>query len=114
MELGGLVVLVVLAAAMGEGVIEFIPVPILDWLKVTDKGVRTVILNLLSALLGVGIACNFHLGLFTFLGAAGDIEIVDQIITGVLIGRGSNYIHGLIKRFVLKEETALSSSKYSY
>lgn len=95
---------VVLAAAAGEGIIEFIPVPIINlFLPSEEKKVRTVILNLLSALLGVGLAINFELGLFSLLGAGGHLALVDAIVTGVLIGRGSNYIHGFIKNYILQE-----------
>ena len=93
--------LIILAAAAGEGVIEFIPGPILDWLCLTDKIKRTVVLNTLSAILGVVIAWNFNLGMFSLLGATGKLVAADEIITGVLVGRGSNYIHGIIRNFII-------------
>lgn len=99
------VLLIVLAAAAGEGIIEFIPVPIIDlFLPAEEKRVRTVILNLLSALLGVGLAINFELSVFSLLGAQGNQALVDAIVTGVLIGRGSNFIHGFIKNFIIQDE----------
>ncbi len=95
---------VILAAAAGEGIIEFIPVPIINlFLAPDEKKVRTVILNFLSALLGVGLAINFDLGLFALLGAGGRMALVDAVVTGILIGRGSNYIHGFIKNYILQE-----------
>jgi len=105
MELELKVALVILAAAIGEGIIEFIPVPILNLFisPGTNKRVRTVVLNTLSALLGVGLALNFNLGLFSLLGASGSITCVDSVVTGILIGRGSNYAHGFIKSFIIKE-----------
>jgi len=68
--------LVILAAAAGEGLIEFLIVPIVNAISWTTdipehKERRTVILNLLSALLGVGIALNFHLGIFLLMGTVG-------------------------------------------
>lgn len=103
-DLGLLIARVILAAAIGEGVIEFIPVPILNVFLPNveeNKPVRTVILNLLSALLGAGIALNFALGLFALLGARGLIFCLDPILTGILLGRGSNYIHAFVKKFIL-------------
>lgn len=103
MELVQLIALVVLAAAVGEGVIEFIPVPLLNLTTCSDK-IRTAILNTLSALLGVGIALNFQLGLFSLLGGTGTFAVVDPVLTGILVGRGSNYIHGFIKKFIINKE----------
>lgn len=114
MELVQLIGLIVLAAAVGEGIIEFIPVPLLNLIlpksgwqepEIHDRNsmLRTCILNTLSAILGVGIALNFNLGVFGLLGATGQIRVLDSILTGILIGRGSNYAHGFIKRFVMEK-----------
>ena len=100
-----LIGLLVLAAAIGEGIIEFIPAPLMN-LFLPDveenRPLRAFVLNTLSALLGVGIALNFDLGLFSLLGVTGQIAFLDSVLTGVLIGRGSNYAHGFIKKFILE------------
>jgi len=106
--------LIIFAAAVGEAVIEFIPAPLVDLAlpkfepdeveekvrKVREK-VRTVIFNLLSAILGVGIAFTFGSRLFEMLGAVRNFVGVDEVLTGIMIGRGSNFVHGLLKRFFL-------------
>lgn len=109
MDLVQLVGLIVLAAGVGEGIIEFIPVPVLNVVmpdSERNRTRRTFVLNLLSALLGVGIALNFRLGVFALLGATGQLAVLDPVLTGILIGRGSNYAHGFIKRFVMEKQTA--------
>jgi hypothetical protein len=106
MEVMQLIGLIILAAAVGEGVIEFLPVPILDKFIPNieaNRPVRTVILNILSAVLGVGIAVNFGLGLFSLLGAAGHLGAMDEVLTGVLVGRGSNYVHNFVEKFIISQ-----------
>jgi len=98
--------LVILAAAVDEGVIEFIISPVLEIFAKTkdteeNKPQRTVILNGLSAILGVLIAVNFSIGLFVLLGGSERFAGVDQVLTGVLVGRGSNYIHGFVEKFII-------------
>ena len=94
--------IVLFAATAGEGAIEFVISPIFDWLSISVKP-RVVLFNIISAGLGVFLANNFHIGVFAFLGAEMENVMVDFVITGILIGRGSNYIHGIIKQFILKE-----------
>ena len=105
MDLVQLAGIIILAAAVGEGVIEFVISPLLDLVLPSglegNKPLRTVVFNCLSAMLGVGIAVNFSLGVFSFLGARGFYPGLDMALTGVLLGRGSNYIHSFLKAFVL-------------
>lgn len=101
-ELFKQVLLVIFAAAVGEAVIEFLLVPIVDlFVHKTKIKVRTVIFNSLSGLLGVGIAFTFSLCLFKMLGAVSNFVGVDEMLTGVVIGRGSNFAHGLLKKYFL-------------
>jgi len=97
--------LIIFAAAVGEAAIEFLVAPIVDLGLPKDGDVRdklrTVIFNLLSAFLGVGIAFTFGLRLFEMLGAVRNFISVDEVLTGIMIGRGSNFVHGLLKRFFL-------------
>jgi len=101
-ELFKQVLVILFAAAVGEAVIEFVIVPVVD-LFVTKEEVkiRTVVFNSLSGLLGVGIAFTFSLCLFKMLGAISNFIGVDEILTGVVIGRGSNFAHGLLKKYFL-------------
>jgi len=108
MESGELILRVavlLLAAATGEAIIEFLGSPLLGlWVPDTEekKPKRTVILNYASAALGIGIALNFDLCLFALLGGSGHISAVDSLLTGCLIGRGSNYLHGFVAKYIFK------------
>ncbi len=109
------ILVLVLSAAVGEAVIEFLLSPLLDlvlntkgWLGVDDHDsrvqVRTVIFNCASAILGVLIAINFGLGLFAVLGTGGVVPDVDFVLTGIVVGRGSNFMHGFVNRYLFKKE----------
>lgn len=101
--------LALLAAAVGEGIIEFLVSPLIGlFLPNTPSNIekRTVIFNYCSAVLGVGIALNFSISLFAMLGAEGYLSSADNILTGILLGRGSNYVHDLLKRFIEGPDTA--------
>jgi hypothetical protein len=104
------VIVIVFSAAVGEGIIEFLFSPLVElWLpedkaddpqgKAQIKRTRTVLFNIASALLGVVIGIGFRLELFGALGATESIVGMDRVLTGVLIGRGSNWVHGLANRF---------------
>lgn len=101
-ELFKQVLVILFAAAVGEAVIEFIVAPVVGLFVTKEKlKVRTVIFNSLSGLLGVGIAFTFSLCLFKMLGAMSNFMGVDEILTGIVIGRGSNFAHGLLKKYFL-------------
>jgi len=103
-DLAALALLVLLAAVVGEGTIEFLVAPLVRmWIRSEDdvaREARTIVLNSLSGVLGVLIAFTFNLGLFTALGGEARWAEIDLVLTGVMIGRGSNYAHVLLKRFM--------------
>lgn len=66
------------------------------WVKVYTKYVAVAT--------GVALALNFRTDFFEeFLGLTSYFPYVGCILTGVLLGRGSNWLHDLWKRFVLNE-----------
>ncbi len=91
----------ILAAAVGEAAIEFLAKPPIKLALPGDERepVRAYIYSVLSAALGVGMALNWSLGLFALLGHLGKLESMDLVLTGILIGRGSNYIHDFVTRY---------------
>ena len=105
MEIVGVAMLVVFAAAAGEGLIEFLIAPLVELLLPLEGQLklRTFINNLVSAVLGVLLGIGFNLRAFGLLGGAEVIPHLDNIITGLLIGRGSNWVHELFKRFLTTE-----------
>lgn len=97
------IVVLILAAAVGEGINEFFFLPWLDNLKGKwDECTRVQVMRLWSGLVGVGIAWELSLNVFGLLGAGLNHPLVGNILTGLLIGRGSNYVHALISRYVQK------------
>lgn len=101
-ELLGLALLIIFAAAVGEAVIEFLVVPVVNlfWANNEEhKKKRTVLLNSLSGGLGVGIAFIFRLAIFTLLGGIATDIRYDYALTGILLGRGSNFVHSLLLKY---------------
>lgn len=113
MEIIGAAVIILLAAAVGESVIEFVAKPLVKRALRGDEREedRKIVYNLLSALLGIGIALNFGLGLFKMVGAYGQILQLDMILTGILIGRGSNWVHDFVTRYILGGNEQFESAK---
>ena len=111
-ELFKQVLVILFAAAVGEAVIEFLVAPVVDLFVTKEKlKVRTVVFNSLSGLLGVGIAFTFSLQLFTMLGAVSNFVGVDEVLSGIVIGRGSNFAHGLLKKYFLSVTNKLENLK---
>jgi len=102
-DLAKYLILVLFAASVGEAVIETLFSPLLDVFALTNLRLRTLIFNWTSAVLGVVIALGFKLQLFSLLGGVGQYGPIDSVLTGVIIGRGANFVHGLITSFFLKQ-----------
>jgi hypothetical protein len=61
---------------------------------VTPKWVKKVA----SIVLGVGVCIVYRVGLIALLGVEGGIPMVDFILTGVIISRGSNFLNDILTR----------------
>ena len=102
---------IMLGAAIGESLCEFLIGPAWDWLarrlKIEDDP-RAIIMRLFSALLGVGIALEYRLDIPALLGMGAVHGWVGQVLTGMLLGRGSNAVHEFFAKWVAqcKEEQA--------
>lgn len=95
--------LLFIAAVVGEGVVEYLIAPWFDWwkAKLMDQGKPDVIPGMLLRLCAcaVGIIIAWQLQLMFFKLAFGVVALspwFDIVVTGVAIGRGSNYVHELI------------------
>jgi hypothetical protein len=60
----------------------------------TPKWVKKVA----SIVLGVGVCIVYKVGLIALLGVEGGIPMVDFILTGVIISRGSNFLNDILTR----------------
>jgi hypothetical protein len=60
----------------------------LDWLKPYT--------HFLALAMGVGLAIAYHVDIPTMFGLTTNYGIVNYIVSGIAIGRGSNYLNDLI------------------
>lgn len=91
---------VVLLGATVEGIVEFL---IGSWLDNGDDAYKPkwkkMLPQYLALAIGVGVAVLFTVDLFSVFGLEPQIPILSQALTGVLIGRGSNYINDFISKW---------------
>lgn len=105
MDLAAKIAVIVLAAAVGEGINEFFFLPWLDILKGKwNETARVQVMRLWSGLVGIAIAWELGLDIFSLLNVQPLHVAAGWILTGLLLGRGSNWIHELIKSFVLSNQ----------
>jgi hypothetical protein len=95
--------LLFIAAVVGEGVVEFLIAPWFDWWKVwlmqqsKPDVIPGMLLRLCACAVGIVIAWQLQLAFFRFaFGVESLSPWFDIVITGVAIGRGSNYVHELL------------------
>lgn len=104
--------LILFAAFVGESINEFLFMPFFDLLKdKVNEILRGQLVRLWSCFVGIFIAFEFQLGVFALLNAVAVEPWVDFVLTGALLGRGSNFIHELLKRFVLRNEQMEDEAK---
>ena len=100
---------VLFLAFLAEGLTEYLARPILDGLTSPDPDaspppaggteggyVKPLWLRYVACLAGVGLALAFRADLFAAVGLAAINPWIACVLTGILIGRGSNYVHDLI------------------
>lgn len=52
----------------------------------------------LGLAVGILVAVNYNVDLFTWLGLEGQVPIIGAILTGIVFGRGSNYVADIMTR----------------
>ena len=73
-----------------------------DLLKAFKIGSRY--LKYISALLGISLCLAYGVDIFEdLLGVSALFDPVGEALTGIILGRGSNYIHDFYKTYVRKE-----------
>jgi hypothetical protein len=91
---------ILLLAALTEGLVEYFLQP---WLKPDNEDVpiwRSMALRYSAALVGVGLCLAYAVDVLALVGLAGRLDFVGEIMTGLLIGRGSNYVNDFIERWI--------------
>ena len=57
---------------------------------------------IVTALIGIGAALLFGVDVFELIGITAKVPYVGMVLTGILISRGGNYIHDVLKRLGVK------------
>jgi len=91
----GTVLTVVLLATLLESTVEYV---LGLWWQPWKPEVRKSIIQILTLVLGIGIAWFAQLDLLKLAGV--EIPVVGVLLTGGLIGRGSDVVHQFIQKWV--------------
>jgi hypothetical protein len=95
-----------LLAALVEGMVEYL---ISWWLKQTGKEYppeeernRTMAIRYAAAAIGIFLCIAYGVDLLALLGleAKAPFVILGPVLTGILVGRGSNYVHDFVGQWV--------------
>jgi hypothetical protein len=100
---GGLIVAALLLAFLAEGTTEYLfATPLTRVLPNADT--RSAVVRYIALAVGVGLAFGYGLDVFRVLvpGLTPVQPWVGVLLTGVLIGRGSNYLNDFATRFFVK------------
>jgi hypothetical protein len=105
MQIPDLVTIVILAT-LAEGLVEHLLKPIIlppeestyRPIKLSDY-VRDILLRYASALVGIGLCLAYRADLLALAGLTSPTPFVGQILTGLVVGRGANYLHDLVNRW---------------
>jgi len=87
-----------IAAVVGEGIVEYLLAPLFDkWKESGDAALVEQGLRMTAAAVGIAIAWQLQLKFFNIaFGLESLSPWFDIVVTGIAIGRGSNYINDLI------------------
>ena len=85
----------------GALVLAFIVEAVLEyvlgiWWKPLANEVRARVVMVAGLVCGIGLALSYHIDLLEELGLAP--STLGQVLSGALIGRGSDYLHGFWKK----------------
>ena len=82
----------VLATAV-EALLEYV---LGVWWKPFPENIRPKIVMAVGLVLGIGLSIVYQIDLLAELGL--EASIIGQVLTGALVGRGADYLHGFWKR----------------
>jgi len=100
---------ILVLAAVGEALVEHLVKPIVD--AADSSGAppagldwRALVLRYISAALGVGLCLLYRADLLLLLQLQPPWPWVGFVITGLLIGRGSNFVHDFATRWLTPQD----------
>ncbi len=95
--------ILVLAAAT-EALVEYLVQPVIkpDSMPTPDGGVdvRGMILRYVAAAVGVGLCLVYNADLLALAELHASIPVIGPIVTGLLIGRGANFINDFADKWL--------------
>ena len=93
-----------LLAALVEALIEYLVMP---WLKPEGRELspaedraRTMALRYSAAVLGVVLCIAYGVDVLALVGLFSDWPFIGSILTGLLIGRGANFVNDFVERWI--------------
>ena len=105
------IALIISVSILVEGLTQYIK-------EIISSEREVKVANIISLIAGVGLSFIFQAQLFAALGLEVAYPVIDTILTGLVLSRGSNYVHDLISRMggerinttevITKTETDLS------
>ena len=101
---------ILVLATIAEAIVEHIFAPILDARDPTDMEPEparvldwpALALRYVSVLIGVALCILYQVDLLAYFDLVSPWPFVGWIITGLLIGRGSNFIHDFATRWLTR------------
>ena len=86
-------------AAVNEAIVEFLGKPVLE--RVIQKPEdRCIVFHTISALGGMALALLFAVDALALLNIVSPVPHVGSVVTGLLLGRGANWIHDFVSRWI--------------
>lgn len=92
MEIGGIIFL----AFFIEGLVEY--------LFNRDDGVKQPVLRYVALIIGVALAIAYKVDILAMVGLTTTIPFIGYIVSGIIIGRGSNYVNDAVSMLRGKQE----------
>jgi hypothetical protein len=109
-SLVGLGLGILVLAFVGEAIVEYLIKDHLAWvlgklgLDEDVEAVRDIIGKYSAAIVGVLLCFLYQVDGLSLFDMRPVWEPGSYVLTGLLIGRGSNFVHNFMKRYILKEE----------
>ena len=90
MEIGSIMLALLVAATLVEGFVEFVTKP---WVSQPWPGY-------IALALGIVVCIVWQLDILAEFGMTTSVPYAGAVATGILVGRGSNYLHDFIAKFL--------------
>jgi hypothetical protein len=98
-----------LLAAVVEALTEYLVRPIVKLIYVSLSPSRQApetmdALRYVSAVVGVVLCWAYNMDLLAMAGLTAQVPFVGVVVTGLLIGRGSNFVNDFVAKYLVREK----------